>query len=444
MGAGTRMQDTPSREQQAAELAADIMMLARNELLVHFRFLDRTIGHIRFVPSEDVTFATDGRAIYYSPWFVLNMYMMEQTAVARNMLHCMLHCVFRHNYIVPDIHRSAWDLACDVAVEAAIRDLPGEMIAVRRSEGQDALLRVLTDKVPVLTAERIFHVLEKEAYTDAILEKERIPFVGDDHAGWYQMTFTNEGVNMDVDLRELWEDIAKRMQTELEVVLGSEDALTQGLRDINRTRYSYTEFLRRFGVHGEIMRLSDEEFDYNYYTYGMDLYGNTPLIEPLEYRDEKKIRDFVIAIDTSGSVKGDVVQRFVQHTHDILSQTAQFEERTNLYILQCDDRIEDAAYIQDAEAFDKYLSTMEIKGLGETDFRPVFAYVEKLLAERKLTDLRGLIYFTDGKGVFPSEWPGYDVAFILHDNGLRNVWTPEWAMKLYLTEEDILDDAFGR
>ena len=39
-------------------------------------------------------------------------------------------------------------------------------------------------------------------------------------------------------------------------------------------------------------------------------YGNVPLVEPLEYRDDKRIREFVIAIDTSGSVQGDIVQSF--------------------------------------------------------------------------------------------------------------------------------------
>ncbi len=40
-----------------------------------------------------------------------------------------------------------------------------------------------------------------------------------------------------------------------------------------------------------------------FYTYGLSpLYGDMPLIEPLEYRDEKRIRDFCDATDTSSSV----------------------------------------------------------------------------------------------------------------------------------------------
>lgn len=432
-----------SRDEKAAILAAEILTLSRNLLLVNFRFLDRAIANIRFVQHPDVTFATDGRNIYYSPWFVLSMYRTEQTSVVRSMLHSMLHCVFRHNFIGESIDRSAWNLAADVAVENAINELNTETVRVNRQKDQELLVKKLRSEVPVMTAERIFHYLIRNEYSDGVMDKERVPFVGDDHAGWYSKGAGQVDIEADIDLEELWEEISKRMQTELEVVMGNEDALTQNLRDINRTRYDYTEFLRHFGVHGEVMHLSDEEFDINYYIYGMDHYGNIPLIEPLEYKDERKIRDFVIAIDTSGSVKGEVVEKFVRHTHDILARQESFETRMNLYIIQCDDRIEDVAHITSADKFEEYLRTMEIRGLGETDFRPVFAYVNQLIVEKKLTDLRGLLYFTDGKGVFPAAKPDYDVAFIIHDDGFRKQWVPDWAMKLYLEEEEILDERFG-
>ena len=203
-------------------------------------------------------------------------------------------------------------------------------------------------------------------------------------------------------------------------------------------RYNYTEFLKRFGIHSETIRLSEEEFDNNYYTYGLDLYGDIPLIEPLEYRDKKNIRDFVIAIDTSGSVKGEIVQKFVQHTHDVLAAQNSFDTIINLYIIQCDDEIRDVEVIKSPDDFERYFIDKEIKGLGRTDFRPVFEYVGKLLEERRLTDLRGVLYFTDGMGKFPEKAPGYDVAFIIHNDSMRDVWVPDWAMKIEMQGEEIM------
>jgi predicted metal-dependent peptidase len=49
-----------------------------------------------------------------------------------------------------------------------------------------------------------------------------------------------------------------------------------------------------------------------------------PLIEPLEYKEVRRIKDFVIAIDTSGSVSGEEVQTFLQKTYNILLQENSF------------------------------------------------------------------------------------------------------------------------
>lgn len=113
-----------------------------------------------------------------------------------------------------------------------------------------------------------------------------------------------------------WQHIAEQMQTDLETFnkqRGDEaGGMMQNLRAVNREKYDYTAFLKKFAVMGEAMRINDDEFDYVFYSYGMQLFPEKrmPLIEPLEYKDVKRIREFVIAIDTSGSVMGEQVQAF--------------------------------------------------------------------------------------------------------------------------------------
>ena len=68
------------------------------------------------------------------------------------------------------------------------------------------------------------------------------------------------------------------------------------------------------------MKINDEEFDYNFYTYGMQLYGNMPLIEPLEYKDVRVVKTFVTVIDTSGSVEEEKLRRFLEKTYQILKR----------------------------------------------------------------------------------------------------------------------------
>ena len=214
-------------------------------------------------------------------------------------------------------------------------------------------------------------------------------------------------------------------------------AMLQNLREVNRERYDYAAFLKKFAVRGEAMKINDDEFDYIFYTYGLQLYENMPLIEPLEYKEVKRIREFVIAIDTSGSVAGETVQRFVQKTYNILKSTESFFSRINLHIIQCDAAIQEDAKITSQEDFDEYLKTVRLRGLGGTDFRPVFAYVDKLLEQHEFQNLKGLIYFTDGWGTFPTQMPPYSTAFVFLQEEYNNLTVPPWAIKLILKNEEI-------
>lgn len=80
---------------------------------------------------------------------------------------------------------------------------------------------------------------------------------------------------------------------------------------------------------------------------------------------------------------------------------------------------------------------MTIKGLGGTDFRPVFGRVNKMIAEREFTNLKGLIYFTDGYGDFPEKMPDYKTAFVFIDDDYNNLDVPPWAIKLILRKDEI-------
>ena len=244
------------------------------------------------------------------------------------------------------------------------------------------------------------------------------------------------------EAEQLWREVAHRIQVDTETFSYQQGShaggMIQNLREVNREKYDYTSFLKKFAVLGEAMKINEDEFDYVFYTYGLQLYKRMPLIEPLEYKEVKRIKEFVIAIDTSGSVSGELVQKFVQKTYNILLSTESFFSKINVHIIQCDADIQEDKKITCREEFDEYLKSMRILGLGGTDFRPVFEYVNQLQAEKEFTNLKGLIYFTDGYGDFPSQKPTYDTAFVFIDNEYNNPDIPPWAIKLVLKKEEIL------
>ena len=124
-------------------------------------------------------------------------------------------------------------------------------------------------------------------------------------------------------------------------------------------------------------------------------------------------------------------------TYNILKSTESFFTKINLHIIQCDADIQEDVKITSQEEFDKYINTMKIRGFGGTDFKPVFTYVEKLIKEKEFSNLKGLIYFTDGFGDFPVKKPNYETAFVFIDDDYNNYDVPPWAMKLILRNDEI-------
>ncbi|MCI2241132.1 vWA domain-containing protein [Adlercreutzia faecimuris] len=243
------------------------------------------------------------------------------------------------------------------------------------------------------------------------------------------------------ELARAWEDVGRQMQVELETRLIRQGegagSLAVALRAVNRETGDYGAFLRRFAALHEALGVNDDEFDYIYYTYGLARYGNLPLIEPLEYREDRRIRDFVIAVDTSESCSGAVVQAFMRKTYTLLKQSESFHDRVCVHVIQCDARVQEDTVITSLEALELYLDGLELKGFGGTDFRPVFDHVARLQERGELRDLRGLIYFTDGEGTYPRKPPPYDAAFVFLDDGYSDPQVPPWALKVIMDEREL-------
>jgi predicted metal-dependent peptidase len=237
--------------------------------------------------------------------------------------------------------------------------------------------------------------------------------------------------------QKTWDSISARIQTDLETASRhwAEKAgnLLTTLQFLNRERLDYRAFLRQFSTFGEEVHVNDEEFDYIFYTYGLKLYENMPLVEPLEYQEVKKIREFVIAIDTSASVKGELVEQFLRSTCEILLQEDTWFSRIELHIIQCDSIIQSDTRITGPDDLEEYLHSLEIKGCGGTDFRPVFEYVAELQKQHQLTDLKGLLYFTDGDGIYPAAEPPYRTAFLFMEQQKQIPRVPVWAIRAILS-----------
>ena len=233
----------------------------------------------------------------------------------RDYLHMVLHCVFRHNLLAGVLlDQDCWDLACDIAVESVIQELNLSCTAASRQSKQAVLLGKLKEAVKIMTAEKLYRYFQDQHLAPEELHKLREQVCADDHRIWYlppeqaaaltgygrnsgskQDSGSGEGMSGQWDgsngeggdaggggiswlelqngLSQVWKDIAERMQTDLETFSKQRGdqagSLVQNLRAVNREKYDYTSFLRKFAVLGEAMKVNDVEFDYIFYTYGM-------------------------------------------------------------------------------------------------------------------------------------------------------------------------------
>ncbi len=449
-------------EQQTNKLKADllageILQLAHATLLVHLRFMESALCRLRFEPMPKGTIWTDGQRFSYAPRHVLGRYRAEREAPARDYLHCVLHCVFRHMYLHSQVEQKWWSLACDMIVEDLIASLGVRCAASGREAAQQAALAPLREQVKPFTAEKLYrHFLDAPLPEEERQRMEEL-FCADDHRGWFSSDKSkkeNERDDSSPDLPEPnappmdgeqdWSDVADSIKEDMETL--SREAgdaagnLRRALQTLSREKRDYAAFLRKFAVRGEVLRLDPAEFDYIYYTYGLRLYGNVPLIEPLEYREDLRIRSFVIAIDTSASVSEELVHAFLQKTFNILKASESFFSRVEIRILQCDTQIQDDVRITNLQELDRAVQGLTLRGFGGTDFRPVFQYVDELRRRGELRGLKGLLYFTDGMGTYPQQKPDYDTAFVFMENEGNQYEVPVWAMKLTLEPEEILED----
>ena len=442
------------------KLAGDVLKLSRNTLLVNLRFLDAALAQLIPAIRNEGNMGTDGKYFIYNPKYILKQYKEEKELPVRDYLHLIMHCIFRHMYVGPAIDRNLWNLSCDIAVEAVITELDVKSMQAKRQQLQISIIKELKDQVTHLTAEKIYRYYLDNQLSERKYRELQSIFYGDDHDYWHmseeEKNALGLGSNQNTDssnddevdgygtfasLQMRWKDLSERLQQDLETFSKQQGSkagnLTQNLKAVNREKYDYTKFLKKFAVLGEAMKINDDEFDYIFYTYGLKLYKKMPLIEPLEYKDVKAIKEFVIAIDTSGSTSGELVQNFLQKTYNVLKSTESFFTKMNLHIIQCDAEIQEHVKITRQEEFDEYIKTMTIKGLGGTDFRPVFSKVDELIKAKEFANLKGLIYFTDGFGDFPARKPDYNTAFVFIDDNYNNPEVPPWVIKLVLQKDEV-------
>ena len=420
---------------KADEYAVKVLELAHDTITVRFRFFDSILSRfkIKAMPETGI-YSCDGEYLYYDPQRLLKDYLDEPAFAIRLLLHVMFHYIFLHPLRFDKSDEELWNMASDIAVENVIlnMNIPGTEMSL----DDERRMRIGRIKkwVPQVTAEKLYREFAAQGVSaDAKSDYKRL-FTFDRHRMRAVYRDDPATVLTKEDFRKISERVKAELKSFSKDAKGREEIL-ENIGEAVRKRYDYEDILKRFAVMSEAIKINPDEFDYIYYTYGLNSYRNMPLIEPLEYTEDKKIRDFVIAIDTSASCRGELVKGFMEKTVDILRRSDAFHRKVNIRIVQCDSEISDVTLIEDMDDLKGVMDEFKLKGFGATDFRPVFSYVDDLIAQGELEDFKGMIYFTDGYGIYPMAAPEYDTVFVFTGEDANRPKMPPWAIKCIIEDE---------
>ena len=436
----------PTRHRQLQELdvvglCTRILQNSRNELYLNMRYLDLSLSSLGFEMDPACRgLGTDGFVIYYHGEYLCDLYRRSRVFVNRAYLHMVLHCLFCHMDTMGRRDGRMWNLACDIAAESVIDGLYLKCVHIQTPPFRMDWYGRLRQRLQVLNAEGVYKALEEMKLTERQLEHLETEFLVDDHQYWQ---LPPDAPKTGVVRQNQWSNNREKLQTEMETMGNQQDEDTKSLLEQvqveNRSRYDYRRFLQKFSVLREEMLVDEDSFDYVFYTYGLSLYGNMPLVEPLESKEVSRIEDFVLVIDTSMSCSGDLVRRFLEETYSVLCQSDSYFKKTNIHIIQCDDQVQQDRRITCRQEMEAYMQEFSIIGQGGTDFRPAFEYVNQMLGRGEFHRLKGLLYFTDGEGIYPVKRPVYDTAFVFVKEQYTDISVPAWAMKVSLEPEQLLE-----
>ena len=438
------MQKETEKAERLAEAGRQILMASRDELYLHMRFMDLALSSFFYTSHADAErIAADGRMIYFHPGYLAKLYAKDRRMVNRMYLHLVLHCLFHHLTGQKNREKELWDISCDIAVESVIDQWKTGAVSLYGTAFRKDIYKRLRKDLKVLTAEGIYKRIREWELTEAEIKRIGEEFVMDSHSFWP----AKDQPKMQQEIQNQWQDISEKMELDMETFSQemSADAgdMVRQMQIENRERYDYREFLKKFAVLKEEIGVDEDSFDYVFYTYGLRMYGNMPLVEPQEWKEVKKVEEFAIVIDTSMSCSGELVKKFLEETYGILKEEETFLHKVNIHIIQCDEKVQEDKKIRDEKELKEYMEHLELKGEGGTDFRPAFEYIARLMEEGEFYSLKGVLYFTDGQGIYPKKKPPFETAFIFMEEEYEDAQVPPWAMKLIVCEEELEGEDYG-
>jgi predicted metal-dependent peptidase len=381
--------DLEARRKQALELLAG----DRAALLVRQPFLALLALQLELVPVSDArlfSIATDGQQLFCDVELMLRQGVAERQVL---LAHSVWHAALLHPWRRGSRQRWAWDLASDHEVNVLIEPeftLGADQVWFPERAGE--------------SAEEVYSwLLHCEAKGERMPERGALADLHLDPDGVLDPPEPVSDSVIDPAFRpirlagglELWTERLLGAAQQLRargVELPS--AVARLVEELRRPRVSWRQVLAEF--------VASVSGDHRQFLPPNRRYLHRSLYLPR--RRAEKLR-LTVALDTSFSTRSVQTEFF----SEFLAMITAYDDY-ELSLIQGDDAVRALAVYSRERPFDP--QKVEAHGLGGTDFRPIFRFLEQQ-PERP----RGLVFLTDGHGQAPAKEPSYPVLWALCAGG---------------------------
>ena len=298
------------------KISYEIIDESIKDLLMNFKFLDLALSSISFssIDSDQISqIGTDGKIIYFNSNYLIEKFKEVKTETTINntrmIMHSLLHCLFYHPSVMINedtIVESLWDLACDIVTEYMIDDFNNPIFGSKKTSKEaekiNVYIKIKNHLIKKFNndnfiVKNLYRYLLDCSYEQVELYKKL--FTIDEHYNWNY--FKNEDEEQISEDKEKWDKVVEYTKTGIDIlekIKGTKPSeLHNQLKVLTSTKYDYKKFLLRFMEYKEEIGVDLDTFDPIYYTLGLSLYKNVPLIEYNEVKEIKRIEDLVLIID---------------------------------------------------------------------------------------------------------------------------------------------------
>ena len=430
-----------------------ILEMVVKQLCKRYPLLHPAIRFFEFAAvKEEIILETDGNYVFYQPQKIEKLYadrMLREIEI--KYLHFVLHGLLGHFYTHKKLGTdSLWDAVLDYEVETIVNSLVEQRVSGinKKRLGTKALYWYAKKQHQIAAKIRGF----KNWDNHKVWEREKKKKIGslqlkEGEGGGIEMTGMEGfpwGGEEEYDVEKMWNEIQEMVgmgrelnaRTLKKVLNGKFAGTKKGNKEIDydaakENGNSYREYIRQYMREREIMKEQEGTIDKMLYSFGFELYGDVAFIEPEEYSENKAMKRVLIAIDTSGSCSGCVMNEFLRETKNLLQDISEISSFEEVILMQCDTEVQSEEHFYDVWEFPEE-NSMKMKGFGGTDFRPVFQRVQQIM-DTEQSEVDFLVYFSDGYGTFPQKQPEYPVFFVLTQQD-ESQELPDWVIPILYKE----------